>query len=389
VAGVTAAVLVFAFALALVAYAYVGYPALVLLAARLRPAPPVRKAPLTPRLTVILIVRDEEGNLAEKLRNCLALDYPRDLLEVLVVSDGSTDGTEAVAEGFGDRGVRLLRLRPARGKAAALNAAVPESRGEVLLLTDARQHLGADAARQLVACLADPTVGAVSGELHLRPPATPSPSDGVAVYWSLEKRLRRAESRLDSTVGVTGAIYALRKELFRPLDERTVLDDVAVPMDVVMAGRRVVFEPGAAAWDAVFADPAREYRRKVRTLAGNYQLVRLRPALLDPRRNRLLWQFVSHKLARLAVPWCLLALLVSSGVLAPRGPFGASVLLLQAAFYALALLAWAARVLLPRARIARVLSFPYAFVLLNVAAAAALVEAVRGRTTAGWKEAGR
>lgn len=385
----TVAGVVFALALAAVVYAYLGYPALVAVAARLRPAPAVRRAAATPELTVILVARDEESCLEGKLRNCLALDYPPDRLEILVVSDGSTDRTEAVAEGFGARGVRLLRLRPARGKAAALNAAVPAARGEILLLTDARQHLDADAARQLVACLADPTVGAVSGELHLRPPATPSPSEGLAAYWSLEKRLRRAESRLDSTVGVTGAIYALRKEFFRPLDERTVLDDVAVPMEVVMAGRRVVFEPGAAAWDTLAADPAREYRRKVRTLAGNYQLVLLRPALLDPRRNRLLWQFVSHKLARLAVPWCLLALLASSAVLATRSTFGRAALAIQLAFYLVALLAGAVRRLPRRGWASRALSLPYSFLLLNVAAAAALVEVLRGRPTAAWKEAGR
>lgn len=385
----SAAGLVFAIALVTVVYVYLGYPALVALAAWLRPAPPVRKAAVTPELTVITVARDEEACLEDKLLNCLALDYPPDRREILVVSDGSTDRTEAIAEGFRNRGVRLLSLRPARGKAAALNEAVPRARGEVLLLTDARQHLAADSARQLVACLADPTVGAVSGELHLRPPATPSPSGGVAVYWSLEKRLRRAESRLDSTVGVTGAIYALRKELFRPLDERTVLDDVAVPMEVVMAGRRVVFEPGAAAWDTIPADPAREYRRKVRTLAGNYQLIRLRPALLDPRRNRLLWQFVSHKLARLAVPWCLLALLASSAVLATRGALGRTALGLQLAFYLAALLAGRARPRPGWGWIARMLSLPYAFVLLNVAAAAALLEVLRGRPTAAWKEAAR
>ena len=384
----TAAGLVFAIALVTVVYAYLAYPALVALAAWLRPAPPVHKAAVTPELTVIIVARNEESCLEDKLLNCLALDYPPDRLEILVASDGSTDRTEAIVEGFRDRGVRLLSLRPARGKAAALNEAVPRARGEILLLTDARQHLAADAARQLVACLADPTVGAVSGELHLRPPSAPSPSGGVAVYWSFEKRLRRAESRLDSTVGVTGAIYALRKELFRPLDERTVLDDVAVPMEVVMAGRRVVFEPGAAAWDTIPADPAREYRRKVRTLAGNYQLVRLRPALLDPRRNRLFWQLVSHKLARLAVPWCLLALLASSAVLATSGALGRTALGLQLAFYLAALLAGTARPLPPRGWIFRVLSLPYTFVLLNVAAAAALLEVLRGRSTAAWKGGG-
>ncbi|HVO12194.1 MAG TPA: glycosyltransferase family 2 protein [Vicinamibacteria bacterium] len=385
----TAAGMVFTGALAVVFYAYAGYPALVLLAARLRPAPVVRKRAVTPPLTVVVAARDEEACIRAKLENCLALEYPRDRIEVLVVSDGSTDRTEVVVESFAHLGVRLVRLRPARGKAFAINTAVAAASGEVLLFTDARQHLEPRAACALVACLADPAVGAVSGELHLRRPATTSPSAGVAAYWSLEKSLRRAESRLDSTVGVTGAIYALRRELFRPLDPRTVLDDVAIPMEVVMAGRRVVFEPAAAAWDSLSADPLHEFRRKVRTLAGNYQLVRLRPALVDPRRNRLLWQFASHKLARLAVPWCLLALLLSSGVLASRSLPAQAALALQLVFYLSAALAIVARGRSRPGWLSRGLAIPSSFVLLNVAAAAALLEALRGRTSAGWKEARR
>jgi poly-beta-1,6-N-acetyl-D-glucosamine synthase len=377
---------VFWLALVVVLYAYVGYPTLIGLLAWLRPGPAVTKAPITPRVTVIVVVRNEETTLAEKLSSCLGLDYPPDCLEVLVVSDGSEDGTAAIAAGFAERGVRLLKLESARGKAAALNRAVPEASGEILFLTDARQRLEAGALRSLVAHFADPSIGAVSGELHLSAPEAPSASAGVGAYWSFEKWVRRAESRFDSTVGVTGAIYALRKSLFRPLDERTILDDVAIPMEVVLRGYRVLFEPGAMAWDRIPQDAAREYRRKVRTLAGNYQLVRLRPALLDPRRNRLVWQLVSHKLARLAVPWCLLALFVTSALLAARGEPYRTALLGQLAVY---LLAGLATLVERRGRAPRLLSVPYAFVLLNVAAAAALFGFLRGTENAVWKAATR
>jgi poly-beta-1,6-N-acetyl-D-glucosamine synthase len=382
----TAALFGFWLALVVMAYTYVGYPLLVTLLGWLRPAPVPRPAPVTPPLSLILVVRDEEAHIERKLESCLALDYPRERLEILVVSDGSTDRTEAIVRGFAERGVRLLALPRGRGKAAALNAAVPEARGEVLLFTDARQQLATDVARLLVAHFADPSIGAVSGELHLAPPAAPSASRGVGLYWSLEKRLRRAESRLDSTVGVTGAVYALRKDLFRPLDERTILDDVAVPMEVVLRGRRVLFEPAAAAWDTIASDPAREYKRKVRTLAGNFQLVRLRPALLDPTRNRLFWQLVSHKLLRLAVPWCLLALFASSLILATTAPAFRTVALLQVAFYLSAL---AAAALQRAGHAPRPLSVPYTFVMLNLAAAAAFFDFLRGRQTAAWRGAAR
>jgi cellulose synthase/poly-beta-1,6-N-acetylglucosamine synthase-like glycosyltransferase len=373
-------------ALAVVAYAYLGYPTLLGLAAWLRPAPAVRKSPITPSVSVVIVARNEEARLEAKLRYCLALDYPREQLEILVVSDGSEDGTEAIAARFAERGVRLLALRAAAGKASALNRAVPQARGEILLFTDARQRLAPDALTRLVAHFADASVGAVSGALHLAPPSALSANAGVGTYWSFEKLVRRAESRLDSTIGVTGAIYALRKELFRPLDERTILDDVAVPMEVVLAGRRVVFEPLAAAWDEISADAAREFRRKVRTLAGNYQLVRLRPELVDPTKNRLFWQFVSHKLARLAVPWCLLLLLASSAALASQGGVYRAALAAQLVLYLCAALA---QLLHSRGRASRPLSLPYAFVLLNLAAAAALIGFLRGTETAAWKGTSR
>jgi glycosyltransferase involved in cell wall biosynthesis len=366
---------------AVVLYAYAGYPALIALAAWLRPAPRVQKKEITPAVTLLIVVRNEEECLEEKLRNALALDYPRERLEILVASDGSTDGTEAIAARFAARGVRLLALAPG-GKAAALNEAVPRAGGDILVLTDARQTLAPDAVRRLAAYFADPTVGAVSGELHLL--ASPgSEVDGVGLYWKYEKLLRKAESRFDSTVGVTGAFYALRKELFVPLDPRTILDDVAIPMRATLAGRRVLFAPEARAWDRVEESAAREYRRKVRTLAGNYQLVALYPALLHPLRDRLLWQLVSHKLTRLAVPWCLLVLLLASTRLSVTGAaLYRAALAAQALFY---LLAMTGGLCSRRWRALHLTSLPYAFVLLNVAAARALVGFLRGTETAAWR----
>jgi cellulose synthase/poly-beta-1,6-N-acetylglucosamine synthase-like glycosyltransferase len=263
---------------------------------------------------------------------------------------------------------------------------VAQAGAEILVLTDARQRLAVDAVRELAANFADPAVGAVSGELHLDEDSPSAVGQGVGLYWTYEKWIRQAESRLDSSVGVTGAIYAVRRSLFRALDPRTILDDVAVPMSAVLAGYRVVFEPGARAMDSVAESPAREYRRKVRTLAGNYQLLRLEPALLLPWRNRLFWQFVSHKVSRLAVPWCLLVLLAASAVLARERAAYAVAFALQAGFYLLAALGWA------MSRFYRPLPFlslPYTFALLNVAAALGLIRLLRGTETSAWKEASR
>jgi cellulose synthase/poly-beta-1,6-N-acetylglucosamine synthase-like glycosyltransferase len=379
----TALELAFWSSAAVILYAYVAYPAMIALMARLRPAPPVQKREITPPVSLVIVVRNEEACLEAKLDNAVALDYPRERLEILVVSDGSTDATEAIAARFADRGVRLLAL-PAAGKAAALNAALPLAAGEIVVLTDARQALAPDAVRRLAAYFADPTVGAVSGELHLLA-SDGSPGRGVGLYWSYEKLIRKAESRFDSTVGVTGALYALRKELFVPLDPSTILDDVAIPMHVVLGGRRVLFAPEARAWDRIAESAAQEYRRKVRTLAGNYQLVTLHPALLDPLRDRLFWQLVSHKLARLAVPWCLLVLFVASAGLSLLGStFYRAVLAAQALFY---LLAIAGGLRARRRRPLRLTSLPYTFALLNLAAAGGLIGFLRGSETARWRAA--
>jgi cellulose synthase/poly-beta-1,6-N-acetylglucosamine synthase-like glycosyltransferase len=278
--------------------------------------------------------------------------------------------------------VRLLRVPGPSGKAAALNRAVPEARGEVLVLGDTRQSFAVDAVRKLLRNLAEPGVGAVSGELFIDESGTGGSTRGVGAYWRYEKAIRRAESAFDSTVGVTGAIYALRKELYRPLDPRTIIDDVAIPMEAVLQGYRVVFEPAAHAFDRASPDDAREYRRKVRTLSGNYQLVFLRPALLNPLRNRLFFQLVSHKLMRLAVPWLLLLLLLSSLLLAALGAglFYLGALLAQLAFYLLALLGRIAGARTP------LLGVPYSFVLLNLAAAAALFGFLLGTERASWRD---
>ncbi len=365
-----------------IGWAYLGYPLYLALRARLRPAPPVRKASVTPSVSVIIVAHNEESRLARKIRNCLELDYPRDRLEIVVASDGSTDGTARVTEGFAAEGVRLLPLPGPRGKAAALGAAVPEAKGEVLLLCDARQQLERESLRELAANLADPTVGAASGELHIRSGSS-SAAEGVGAYWRFEKGVRRLESRVGSTVGVTGAIYVVRRRLVPTLDPRTILDDVAIPMQVAQAGYRVVFEPAARAWDEPVEEARHEFRRKVRTLAGNYQLVALNPSLLLPWRNPLFFPFLSHKIARLFVPWCLLLVAATSLALSLRGSaFFASLLGLQAAFYALAGAGWLQR---NAPRRPRLVSIPYALVLLNLAAAAALPDFLFGRQTAAWR----
>jgi len=370
-------------AAAVVVFSYVVYPLLLATIALVRPAPAVRKGAWRPRVTLVIIAHNEERWLESKIQSCLEQDYPHDLLDIMVVSDGSTDRSEEIVRSFAEQGVRLFSLPGPKGKASALNQAVPQARGEILVLCDARQQLVSQAVRELVSNFSDGTVGAVSGELHIDTRSGSTAGEGVGAYWTYEKWIRRLQSRIGSTVGVTGAIYALRRDLFRPLDPRLILDDVAVPLDVVAAGYRVVFEPRAQARDQTSDTPAREFKRKVRTLAGNYQLLLLRPWLLLPSRNPLFAHFVAHKLSRLAVPWCLLLVFLTSLADFFRGALLYKLVLqIQLAFYALALMGYLCDRLHVRVPF---LSFPYAFTLLNLAAALSPISLFRGRQGAAWK----
>jgi cellulose synthase/poly-beta-1,6-N-acetylglucosamine synthase-like glycosyltransferase len=300
--------------IALLVHVFIGYPLMMWLAARFSPKP-VRKQPATPTVTMVIAVYDGEAQIQSKLANLQALDYPHEHIEILIACDGCRDHTAELARGYGDPRVRVLEFAQRRGKAACLNDAVAQAHGELLLLTDLRQKLSPQALRELAANLADPTVGAVSGELQMENVRSGF-AQGVDAYWRYEKLIRLSESRSGSAVGVTGALYAMRRSLFVPLPAGTVLDDVLIPMRVAAAGYRVVFEPHALAWDQSSQQPAEERRRKIRTLAGNYQLIQLAPWLLSPWSNPLWLRFVSHKLLRLLAPWLLLLLTLTTAMLA-------------------------------------------------------------------------
>ncbi len=353
-----------------VGYAYVGYLALLMVVARLRPRPTERKE-ITPTVSVILAARNEEANLARKLDNLGLLEYPKDRLQIVIASDGSTDGTNEIL-GSHPAGVMPVILTGSGGKATALNAAVRNAAGEILVFLDVRQTVDRNAVAELVRCFADPSVGAVSGELLLESSAERPNESALGIYWKIEKAVRRLESDSGSVVGVTGAIYAIRRSLYTEIPAGTILDDVFVPMNVVRMGKRVIFQPSAIARDRIFTKKGKEFSRKVRTLSGNYQLVRLAPWLLSPV-NPLLFRFVSHKLLRLLVPLLLVLMLVASGL--SGGTFYRGVFLLQVVFYGLA----AVGGLSPAARRLRSVAVANTFVMLNAAAAIAFYNFIRRR----------
>lgn len=364
--------LVFWASVALLSYTYLGYPFWLWLRThwRLRP---VKRASILPSVSVVMAVYNEEKTLPVKLRNLASLNYPPERYEVIVVSDGSTDATNQILTEAAPDKLRILISSENRGKAAALNQAVAASRGEIVVFTDARQRIDPEAIRHLANNFADSSVGCVSGNLNLRASAN-SGGKGLGLYWRIEKQIRESEAATGSMVGATGALYAVRRDLLIPIPQGTLLDDVYIPMHVVRQGSRVVFESQAVAWDDLAREPDREFRRKIRTLTGNFQLVRSDPWLIT-MRNPLLFEFVSHKVLRLFGPFMLAAILLSSLLLHTslyRSAFG-----LQAAFYVLALVA-----LMIKSRptlLGRIADAAFTFVMLNAAALVALLYVVTGK----------
>ena len=325
-----------------------------------------------------MVVRNEEAVIARKLENLLTLDYPHAKLDLVVVSDGSSDRTPAILADYArDSRVRTrLRtlIKPAsEGKAAGLNDAIKLATGEVLLFTDARQQIESSALRLLIENFADPDVGAASGELMLGDPRSGETGEGMGLYWRMEKKIRELESASGSVAGATGAIYCARRTLLDPLPSGTILDDVLLPMQIVRRGSRVIFDARARAWDSPDLGEGREFSRKVRTLSGNYQLLQLAPWLLSSQ-NAIRFEFITHKLSRLAVPFALLALLIASMFL-PQSFYRAA-LGVQLAFYALSLAALAGVKIGPLSRIA---DPARTFVVLNSAAMVAFINFVTGR----------
>lgn len=304
---------VFTISAALIAYGYIIYPLLALLLARLFPRP-VCKGEITPSATVLIPALNEERVIAAKIENTLSLDYPRDRVGILVISDGSTDRTVEIARRYEGRGVTVVEFPERRGKLRALLDAVPRARGDLLVFSDASGMLRPDALREMASNFADPAVGGVCG--YYRSPGLRREGRlGELVYWDYEFAIKRAQSRWATLLGATGAMYALRRELFVPPPPDTINDDFVIPALMVSRGRRMVLEAGAVVDDI---DPHMgNYRSRVRVAVGNWQQLFVCRGLLSLRRPRVCWQFVSHKVIRLVMPILLCAMCASMLALAP------------------------------------------------------------------------
>jgi cellulose synthase/poly-beta-1,6-N-acetylglucosamine synthase-like glycosyltransferase len=361
-------------------YTYAGYPLIMLLWSTLLPRR-VEKRYQTEPLSVVLAVKNEEINIRIRLENLLAQDYPPELIEIIVVSNGSTDHTVELARQFEDDRVKVIEFVKEVGKSGALNAGVENASHDIVVFADARQRFGDNVFAELVAMFADEKVGAVSGELIIEPGVGSEVQEGVGLYWRYEKSIRRMESEVRSVVGATGSIYAIRKRLYLPLALHTLLDDLLIPMRIVLQGYRVIFIRSARAFDITSSTATQEFARKVRTLAGNFQAVAMEKRLLNPLRNKVFFQFVSHKMFRLLVPYFCLAVLFSSAL--SQTAFLQVLFAAQIVFYTLGFLN---KTRLGKSKLGALTRVPWTFMVMNAAAVVGMWVYVTGRDRTVWKK---
>ncbi len=373
--------IVFVLSLGLITYSCLGYPALIFVLSRLRERP-VRKAAIWPRVSVIIAAYNEERDIAMKIENTLALEYPEESFEIIVASDCSTDGMDDIVRGFAHRGVVLHRQPDRLGKTMAQNSAVEVSTGEILVFTDATTGYHRDALRKIVRCFADAEVGCVSSQLTYVDRSKTSIGRGCRSYWSYEQFIRESESRLGSMIGVTGCLYAVRRTSYTPL-EHDMCSDFVIASEIHMKGLRTVDEPEAISIEDTNNRSRDEFRMRVRIMEQTMNaLSRYREVLSIRRHGIFAFQMISHKVLRYAVPALLLVALISNLVIANRSEVYQATMALQLAFYLSALPGW----ILARFGVrVGLLALPYYFVLANAAIIVAFVKHIRGEAHVVWE----
>ncbi|MDZ7265860.1 MAG: glycosyltransferase family 2 protein [candidate division KSB1 bacterium] len=375
-------VFIFWLCVSLILWVYAGYPLLLWVKSRLLPAAPVARCEIEPPVTLLISAYNEAAVIRRKLENSLALDYPPDKLEIIVISDCSDDGTDDIVRTYAGRGVRLLRMPARGGKTAGLNAALPTARGEIVIFSDANAMYDPATVRRMVRNFADARVGCVTGESRYHVSGASQSSESENLYWRYELALKKMESAAGSLVGGDGAIYAIRKSLFKPM-QPSDLSDFVNPLQITAQGYRNVYEPEAVSYEDAGDTFAKEFQRKVRIVNRAWRGLWRVAVVLNPLRYGFFaLQVVSHKLLRWLVPVFMAGALLSNAFLLTRSPFYLLTGIGQALFYLLALLGWrqAHRRALPRA-----VYVPYYFCLVNYASLLGILTYYRGQSFTMWQ----
>jgi cellulose synthase/poly-beta-1,6-N-acetylglucosamine synthase-like glycosyltransferase len=378
------ALLLFWSALFLVLYTYIGFPLIVVLRGLLWGRSYRHKELIAfPSVSIVISAYNESSSIGAKLDNILSLDYPRDRLEVVIASDGSTDGTDAIIESYQQHGVTLLSL-PRLGKAAALNAAVIASKGEILVFSDANSMYKADAIQELVRPFVDPEIGGVAGnQVYKSESSGGSSRDGERAYWNFDRILKEFQGKSANTLAATGAIYAIRSSLFRPIPDG-VADDFVTSTGVITQGYRLIFAPGALAYEPVAATSKVEFGRKVRVIIRSWRAFIYRRELLNPFRYKFYAiQLFSHKILRYLAVFPLLILFLVSPFLWRVHLFYQLAAISQILFYTCALLSLS----LDKTRVGqmKLLTIPFYFCMVNAASFVAVFRAMSGYQIKHWE----
>lgn len=315
----------------MVLYTFLGYPMFMKIRSRFS-ALNVQTSAYLGDVSIVIVAHNEEKNIKRKLQNCLDLETNGNNLEIILVSDSSSDKTVDVANKLNDSRITILENNIKKGKSACVNQALQCAKSDLVLLVDVRQTLSSNVILELSKYFYDKRVGVVSGELVFESNSNTS-TQGVGVYWKYEKYIRKLESVLGNVPGATGSIYMIRKAHYINIPETTLLDDVQIPFNYITQGYKVLFDTSAQAFDVISEDYAKEKNRKVRTLAGNYQLINNNPHYLLPYFNPVWIEFISHKVLRLIIPFFLLAIFISNIFILKDSVFYMAFFVLQSMFY--------------------------------------------------------
>ncbi len=379
--------ILFFISLAAVFYIYIGYPALAFLLAKIIRNPVKKDNGYQPGVSIILSAYNEQAHIEKKIQNLMQSNYPTDKIEILVGSDGSIDKTNDILLRLKSANVNVFIYSQRRGKINVLNDIVPYAKGEIIIFCDARQMFKPDALRHLAANFNDKKIGCVSGELVFTEKENHTGiSHGAGVYLKYEKFIRRCESAFSSIIGATGAIYAIRRELFIAPPKDTILDDVYIPLMIVKKGYRCIVDKAAIAYDYPALQARQEYQRKIRTHVGNYQIFLICRALFNPFRSNVAMQFFSHKFIRVISPFFLIALFAINICLATNICYK-MFFWGQIAFYLMAAVGMIIYNKPERKNklIGKFVTAAYMFCLMNYAAFMAFFKFILGRQKIAWE----
>ncbi len=365
-------------------YTYIGYPAIIALLTRLKPRKVNnQRMSKLPKVSLVIAAHNEEKVIRQKIENSLSIDYPEELISIIIVSDGSLDRTNEIVNEFASNPkVRLIQYQPRQGKAHALNLGVARSKSEIIVFSDANIWYEPDSIRMLVRNFSDPPIGCVCGKVLLQKPQGSTEPLGEGAYMKYERFIHQTESRFHTMIGTDGAMYAIRRELFRPIPEDAIVDDFIIAMSVLEKNYRIFYEPEATGCEEAASSVSQEFKRKVRMIAGGFQAIGILGAVLNPLLHPIVFfQFVSHKLLRWLAPIFMLGVFITN-IFLLSNRFYQVMLFGQLLFYSIAIIATLQENLRKRA----LFYFPYYFCSLNLAATVGLKRFLTGNQPVKWEK---